>query len=80
MMMSRKRPRSDDVEAALQLSEDTSNSDSNLNGHSMNQELLNESNFMNGDSSSGVEYSPPVNELRSSGYFIFINEINVYVV
>lgn len=56
--MSRKRHRSDNVEAAIQLNEENSNnSDSVLNGHSLNED---ESHFMNGASSSGVEYSPPV--------------------
>lgn len=56
--MSRKRPRSEEVESALQLNEE--NGDSLLNGHSLNDEELEESHFLNGASSSGVEYSSPV--------------------
>lgn len=57
MLMSRKRPRNDDVEAALEINEETSNGDGLLNGHCMNED---EAEFLNGASSSGVEYSPPV--------------------
>lgn len=57
-MMSRKRPRSEDVEAALQLSDENSSNDAHLNGHhNLSSE---ESHFLNGASGSGVEYSPPV--------------------
>ncbi|XP_063701463.1 choline-phosphate cytidylyltransferase B-like isoform X2 [Culicoides brevitarsis] len=64
MLMSRKRPRSDDVEAQselqLQNHEDSSNnSDSLLNGHSLTEDEPN--GYLNGEAScSGVEYSPPV--------------------